>query len=247
MLLSIRSAVAMAASMVLGAGSLLAQDVFVKEAIAAQMTPPQLEAYKAQLRERVAQGLFDNGSSSFTPADTCSDTTPEITTLPFNAAGSTVAQVDDYDLPPDVINPTCTAASTCTGAGPAGSLPRGAVYTGTGTAPDFAYQIRVDTSCQLAITMDPTSSQDLSLIVYETQCTSSLSDCVCVSDTGLGGEPELVTLDAAAGNTYYIVVDGYSTGAVPPGPSGPFTINVVETGSTGCQLIPVTLESLSIQ
>jgi hypothetical protein len=234
-------------AVLVGAGSVLAQEVFVKQDLAAQMTPQQLEAYTARLRERVAQGLVDSGNVSFTPSDMCSNATPEITALPFAAAGTTVGQTDDYDLPADVTSPTCTAPSTCTGAGPAGSLPRGAIYTGTGTAPDFAYQIQTDLSCQLQISMDPTGAQDLSLIVYEAQCSSLLSDCVCVDDTGVGGVAEQVTLDATAGSTYYIVVDGYSTGGAPPGPSGPFTVGVTEVGQTGCQLIPVTLESLSIQ
>jgi hypothetical protein len=183
-----------------------------------------------------------------TPADTCAGTTHEISALPFGpVADTTVGQTDDFNLPPDTTNPTCAAATTCTGAGPAGSLPRGAIYTGTGTAPDRAYRLRTDVSCTLTLVMDPTGAQDLALIVYENTCSSLLSDCVCVDDTGVGGVAEVVTLDAVAGTDYFVVIDGYSTGGTPPGPSGPFTLAVTETTATGCALVPVELQGFSVE
>ncbi|MBK8434170.1 MAG: hypothetical protein IPL28_24055 [Chloroflexi bacterium] len=63
--------------------------------------------------------------------------------------------------------------------------PRGAIYTGTGTGPDRAFSIATDQSCT-SNCCDRTGAQDLSLIVYESVCSSSLNDCVVVDDTGLG-------------------------------------------------------------
>lgn len=231
--------------MTLAVGVVEAQQVMVKKAIADTMTPDELAAYKERLAARVAEKRANPGP--LVPADTCAGTTPEVGMLPFGpVADTTVGQVDDFNLPADTTNPTCAASTTCTGAGPAGSLPRGAIYTGTGTGPDRAYQIITDLSCTVSITMDPTGAQDLALIVYQSTCSSLLSDCVCVDDTGVGGVAETVSLDAVAGTTYFVVIDGYSTGGTPPGPSGPFTLTVTETTATGCDLVPVELQNFSI-
>ena len=182
--------------------------------------------------------LINNIFNLFAPqagTDVCdASTTRIIGAFPYNDSGTTVGMTDNYDLPPDTTNPTCTAPTTGTGGGPPGSLPRGAIYTGTGTGPDAAYVVKTDQACTLQITMDPTGSEDLGLIVYEGQCSSSLGDCVVVDDSGVGGVAEVASIDAQAGIDYYIVVDGYSTGGTPPGPSGPYSINVVETTATGC-------------
>lgn len=223
-------------------------EVRVKKALADSMTPEQLRAHKERMAAMVNAGPAARVPGALlAPADTCVAATPEIGTLPYNpAADTTVGMVDDFDLPADTTAPTCTASTTCTGAGPAGSLPRGAIYTGTGTAPDRAYAIEASVNCSVNITMDPTGAQDLALIVYQTTCSSALSDCVCVDDTGVGGAAESVTLDMVAGTQYFIVVDGYSTGGTPPGPSGPFTLSVTETTATGCTLVPVELTGFSI-
>ena len=174
-----------------------------------------------------------------TAGDSCVDASasPLVGTLPMGPiADTTVGQTDNYDLPDDVTNPTCAASTTGTGAGPAGSLPRGAIYTGTGTAPDRAFSFTTNQSCTLQITMDPTGAEDLALMVYQSVCSSSLNDCVVVDDTGVGGGAEQVSIDAIGGTEYFIVVDGYSTGGTPPGPSGPFTLAIAETTATGCQL-----------
>lgn len=247
-----RVCLVLAAGIVLSAGIATAQSaapqVHVKKAIADRMTPDELAVYKKSLEERVFEkrnkALERANVGVLTPGDTCGAATYEISTLPFNPAGdTTVGMTDDYDLPPDVADPTCTASATCTGTGPAGSLPRGAIYTGTGTGPDKAYRIRTSANCTLTITMDATSTQDLALIVYQGLCSSSLADCACVSDTGVGGGVETVSLNAVAGTDYFIVVDGYATGGTPPGPSGPFTVSV--TG-TGCTLLPVELQKFSV-
>lgn len=222
--------------------------IFVKKAIADTMTPDQLQAYKELLAQRKAAGAFDRATvpPGRTPGDTCAAATHELGTLPYPPApanDTTVGATDNFDLPPDTTNPTCTAASACTGAGPAGSLPRGAIYTGTGTAPDRGWRIRTSANCNLTINMDPAAA-DLALIVYESTCSSLLSDCNCVDDTGVAGVAESVVLTATAGQDYFILVDGYSTGGTPPGPSDAYTLQI--TGA-GCTLVPVELQGFSIE
>ena len=218
--------------------------VRIKQAIADSLTPAQLQ----ERRERLARWLEQQAQlPQRAPGDTCAVATNEVSTLPFNpAADTTVGQVDNYDLPADTTNPTCAAPTTCTGTGTAGSLPRGAIYTGTGTGPDRAYKIRTNVACTLNVTIDPTSTQDLAAIVYQTQCSSNLADCGCVSDAGVGGATETISLTTVAGTDYFVVADGYSTGATPPGPSGPFTLSITETSATGCQLVGAASADLSI-
>lgn len=223
--------------------------IYVKKAIADTMTPEQLQAYKVTLAQRKAAGAFDRAPAGplagRTPDDICSAATYEIGALPYGPiADTTVGAVDNYDLPPDNATPTCTAAVTCTGAGPAGSLPRGAIYSGTGTGPDRGWRIKTSANCTLAITATPTSSWDLALITYLANCSSSLADCACVSDTGIANQNETISLSAVAGTDYFIVIDGYSTGGVPPGPSGPYNLTV---SGAGCSLVPVELEGFSIE
>lgn len=239
----------------IGAGRAVAQDavdtsnVFVKKAIAEKMTPDQLQAYKERLAQHKAAGLLDRApagpAAGRAPGDICSAATYELGALPHGPiADTTVGATDNYDLPPDVVDPTCTAAVTCTGAGPAGSLPRGAIYTGTGTGPDRGWRVRTSANCTLSISMTPTGGQDLALITYLANCTSSLADCACVSDTGIANGTETVSLNAVAGTEYFIVVDGYSTGGTPPGPSGPYNLTI---SGTGCMLVPVELQQISIE
>jgi len=220
----------------------------VRKAISDRMTPEQLHAYKLKLAQAIREGRLQRHrfpqEAPLTPADTCTAATHEIGPLPFNSSDTTAGMVDDYDLPADIVTPTCTASTNCTGGGPAGSLPRGAIYTGTGTAPDRAYRIRVDAPCDLTISgTDTAPNWDLALIVYQAQCSSSLADCVCVDDSDFPDATESVLLNAVPGLDYFVVIDGYSSGGTPPGPSGPFDLSV--TG-TGCVLVPAELLDFKI-
>jgi hypothetical protein len=225
------------------AHALTADEVIVKKAIADTMTPEELAAYKVRLAENYSHLPPPSAVLPKTPNDVCTGATHEIGALPFGpTADTTVGATNNFDLPHDETDPTCTAATTCTGGGLPTSLPRGAIYTGTGTAPDRAWRIRTNVNCNLTITMDPTGAQDLALIVYQANCSSSLADCACVDDTGIGGTAESVTLSAVAGTDYFIVVDGYSAGGVPP--SGPYTLQVA---GAGCALVPVELQKFSVE
>ena len=234
-----------------GAASATAQDIDVdalpvRKAIADRMTPDELHAYKLKLAQAIREGRLQRPvrpqEGPLTPADTCPSATYELTPLPFNSSDTTVGMVDDYDLPPDVVVPTCTASTNCTGGGVPGCGPRGCIYAGTGTAPDRAYRIRVSAPCDLTIagtpTVPPPNEWDLALIVYQTQCSSSLTDCVCVDDNNFPGETESVLLNAVPATDYFIVIDGYSTGGTPPGPTGAFDLSV---NGSGCVLVPVEL------
>ncbi|MGE3465552.1 MAG: choice-of-anchor Q domain-containing protein, partial [Pyrinomonadaceae bacterium] len=184
--------------------------------------------------------------------DTCAfGVATEIPSLPYNDTGTTVGATDDYDLMARTNNGSSHACPTCipTGAGPAGSLPRGAVYTGTGTAPDVAYSITFSSpaaSNSINVTMDPTGTQDLALLVYEGApgpgCTSGdpQTDVIVVDDTGVGSGTEVVTISNMPPGTYHIVVDGYSTGGTPPGPSGPYSLTVTGTGTVVSGGMPPT-------
>jgi hypothetical protein len=226
----------------------------VKPAIADRLTPEQLHARKVAIAQAIKDGRLQRPvrpqENPLTPADTCTAATHEITALPFNPPpDTTTGMIDDYDLPPDITVPTCTASTSCTGGGLAGCGSRGCVYAGTGTGPDRAYRIRVSAPCNLTITGTPTGATawDLALIVYQSQCSSSLGDCACVDDTDFPGTGESVLLNAVTGLDYFIVVDGYlDVGPPPPPPPpnlGPFNLSV--TGS-GCSLVPVEMLDFKI-
>ena len=170
-------------------------------------------------------------------SDVCSSAS-QISAVPFADSSTTVGATDNYDLPADTTSPTVTGCPTCnaTGGGPVGSLPRGAVYTGTGTGSDVAYRISYATNNNsLNVTMDPLGAEDLALIVYTNVCSNLLSDAIVVDDTGSGGVAESVTITNMPSGAYHIVVDGYSSGGTPPGPSGAYSLNV-----TGSAPIPAT-------
>jgi len=222
--------------------------VRVKKALAEQMSPEQYAAHVDNMAKLIAGRVANKAAGPApnavrAPGDTCTAATPEIGALPYNTTGSTVGLVDDYDLPADTANPTCAVGASCTGTGTAGSLPFGAIYTGTGMGPDQAFSIRTDANCALTLAMTPTGGQDLALELFQNQCSSALADCGCVSDQGVANGTETITLNAVAGTQYFVVVDGYSAQAAPPGPAGPF--NLAITG-TGCNLTPVQLQSFGI-
>jgi hypothetical protein len=172
--------------------------------------------------------------------DTCGTAATAITATPYNdAAGTTVGKTDNYDLPPDVTAPTLTGCPTCVGTGaPAG---RGFVYTGTGTGPDATYSIGYSTSNNnISVTMDPVS-QDLAVIVYTSVCSNNLADGIVIDDTGGPGTAESVTITNMPAGFYHIVVDGYSTGGVPPGPSDAYTLAVTGTNPSGPTAAIVTV------
>ena len=183
--------------------------------------------------ETISQASLANSTGSlFGGGDTCGSAAV-IGALPYNDSGTTVAFTDDYDLPVAFMAPTVTGCPTCnaTGGGPAEAAPRGGVYLGTGTAADSVYSITFSSSDNsIDVTLTPTGSDDLALIVYTDVCSSSLADAIVVDDDGDAGAAEHVTISNMPAGTYNIVVDAYSAGGTPPGPSGPYTLAVTGTG-----------------
>lgn len=165
--------------------------------------------------------------------DTCGTATA-IAALPYNDTATTVGMADDYDLPVSITAPTVTGCPTCnaTGGGPLEAAPRGGVFLGTGTGPDVAYSISFSSSNNsLDVMLTPTGSDDLALIVYTDVCSNSLADAIVVDDDNAGGESEHVVIANMPAGTYNIVVDAYSSGGTPPGPSGPYSIAITGTGT----------------
>lgn len=175
-----------------------------------------------------------HAQASITPggeaADACGTAPYLLGGPPWFLRGTTSGASDDYDLPSDVSAPTCAAAVTCTGSGASSSLPRGAVYTGTGRGPDVAWRIKVDTSCLLTVRATPRAPWDLALIVYLFNCSSSLGDCACVSDSGGDGESETARFTAIGGTDYFVVIDGYAAAGEAAGPSGRYLLEITGTG-----------------
>ena len=221
-------------------------EIRIRRAIAEKLTPEQLQSRKERMARRLAArraagglGLPGVGEA---PADTCPAASPETSNLPFGPlADTTVGMTNNYE-PALSSTLTCSAPTNCVGRGD--PSPRGEVYTGTGWGPDRAYKIRTDANCSLTIDLNPTDVEpdgdDLSLLVFQTECTNDLADCACASDTGFPGNPEPngntegVVLCAIANTDYFIVIDGYSSLEAPPGDAGPYTLGI--TG-TGCNLV----------
>jgi hypothetical protein len=91
--------------------------------------------------------------------------------------------------------------------------------------------IMTDRTCTLAVSMDPTGSDDLALYVERNGCFDVAGNCAIVDDAGGGGVQEDVEFQAAVGMYYYVIVDGYN------GASGPYDLTISEVTSTGCQLV----------
>mgnify|MGYP002525883757 FL=1 len=127
--------------------------------------------------------------------DTIGDATA-IDALPFDAAGTTAGYIDDYD-------------EECP-------------YTGS-TSPDvvYSYAPTADMSIDISICE---SAYDTKLYVYENDAGNNIAcnDDACNSSDGSPYRSTLDQVSLTAGNTYYIVVDGYS------GNSGDYNISVTE-------------------
>ena len=77
--------------------------VRVKKVIADKLTPEQYEAHVDKMarfiaaqRQQAATPKIDDGIRA--PGDTCVAATPEISSLPFNTAGTTVGATDEIGL-----------------------------------------------------------------------------------------------------------------------------------------------------
>jgi hypothetical protein len=115
------------------------------------------------------------------PGETCA-TPAAIASVPFSGTGNTCDCTNDYD-------------SACP-------------YTG-GTASDTVYSYTPSADQCVDITLCNGSAYDTKLYVYQNDCAASA--IACNDDSCPNYVSKLTGVNLVAGNTYYIVVDGYGT------------------------------------
>jgi hypothetical protein len=120
-------------------------------------------------------------------------TATAIEELPFSDEGTTAGYIDDYDE-------VCPYAST---------------------SPDVVYSYEAPADMSVYITLCNGSAYDTKLFVYENEHTPG-DPYACNDDACPGYVSRLNNVFLAAGNTYYIVVDGYG------GDYGDYTIDMFE-------------------
>lgn len=116
----------------------------------------------------------------------------------FMDSDTTTGRIDDYDLDSAAANSNC-------GSGQATTQP-------LGEGPDAVYRLLSPDDCSVAISVDPTGAAwDVALYVLQGSCNPggfSNGTCVALSDVGTDDVIEQVQFMAAAGVTYFIVIDG---------------------------------------
>lgn len=201
-----------------GRAALDVADLEVLKSVWDDLTPDQRREY----RDLVLRTFGDSTLAPRAPGDTCDAATFEVGGLPYATAADTSAETDDFNLDQD---------GAC--AGP------GNQFAGTGTGPDLAYLIQVDVTCDVSVTLTPDSTTDLALYVV-TDCADLAASCLGVNDAGSSGIAETVTFRATAQSEYFVIVDGWAND------SGAFDLDITESGSTGCSLVPVEVQSFSV-
>lgn len=191
---------------------------------------PTLSKAEKAAYESALQVRYDAAKRQWTitgpvQGDLC--TTPSPTPVnPFMVSSTTVGATNNYDI-----------ATVC-GTGQT-------LFNGTGASLDLAFGVVTDANCSVTAVGDPTGTNwDLAMFVLQAPgaaCTQlpALADgqCVTMDDDGGGNVTETVTWAATAGTEYYVIIDGFNTA------TGTFDLTI--TG-TGCNLVPVELQSLSV-
>lgn len=131
----------------------------------------------------------------------------------FNVSGTTAGAANDY-------TPVATSGSGCTG------------YTANGG--DVVYLVTLPAGG--SITLDYTSQADGSVYLLDTCVSPADAACVAGADDTFSGEPEHLTYTntGATGQTYYLILDNFGTGAF-----GAYTL----VGTMSCP--PVAVEATS--
>ncbi|TDR37833.1 hypothetical protein DFR29_1237 [Tahibacter aquaticus] len=221
--------------------ALAATLVLLPGAAALAQNPVNLDGYKAQyptatpaVRSALDQALAAQYSaiSSTWPVpngpvegDVCTPASPAPVN-PFTISSTTLGATNNYDI-----------ATTC-GVGQT-------LFAGTGASLDVAYGVVTDQNCSVTVSADPTGTNwDLALYVLAAPgaaCTAlpTLADpqCITMDDDGASNTTETVTFNAVAGTQYFVIIDGFNAA------TGTFDLNI--TG-TGCNLVPVSLQSFSV-
>ena len=122
--------------------------------------------------------------------------------LPLNTSlpGTTLVATADY-----------SAASSWYGGACAYSL----------SGPDVAYKFTATTAGPYTVRVVPQLGFDPGLAVLSACAANS---CLANTDVGNAGDPDALVLDAAAGATYYVIVDSWFSSAL--GGRGGFTVSV---------------------
>ncbi len=151
-------------------------------------------------------------------ADQCG-MSPEVSVLPFSDSDDTTGAVDDYDI--DTVVGACNTGFESDG-------------------PDQTYLLRVDVDCDLTVTESAAAGGFDVVLWAVTDCADTDNTCIGSAD---GGNPESFTFSATAGTDYWLIMDGFSTAGAD---LGPYTIDITEATANGCQLVPVELQTFSI-
>lgn len=99
------------------------------------------------------------------------------------------------------------------------------------TGEDLTYLVQVDQTCDIFGTV---TNDDYDSVLYV------LTDCATQTCIAGGDDPEDLTFTATAGTDYWVVVDGWN------GQDGNYELTLSEVTATGCMLVPVELQSFSI-
>jgi hypothetical protein len=86
---------------------------------------------------------------------------------------------------------------------------------------DLVYSYTAAANGMVNVTLTPDMNWDPALYVLPGMCTADGSTCTQISDNNGAGTPEMLTINAVAGTTYYIVVDSYAFGE-----AGPFALTL---------------------
>jgi hypothetical protein len=141
-----------------------------------------------------SQSCTDNGSCEFIPANDTCNTATVIDSLPFTSStGSTEVASGDYLVLP----------STCDGG------PAAATYGG-GNDVAFVYSSPVDQSVVFFFDKDLTFFNTFLYVVSD--CADIAGTCLQAQDSPINGAESLV-LPMTAGQTVYVIVDGWSKGS----------------------------------
>ncbi len=135
--------------------------------------------------------------------------------LPDNTGDSCAAPIMIDALPFEHVGDTSSASN-------AFGCPVSDFTTYGDEAPDHVFQLDVDTDGIYTITLD--GDADTALYI-QTTCVGAAQ---CTDWDDKFSDPEVLTLELTAGTTYYIVADGYSSGA------GAYTLTVSEPCIPNC-------------
>jgi hypothetical protein len=169
-------------------------------------------------------GGTDGGTDAGAPSgDTCASPFV-IGTLPFTGNNTTLGATSDYGFSAGACLPETSAA-------------------GSG-APDQVYSFTPTVTGKYLIQLTGADGFDTTLYVA-TDCSNINTTCVAGDDDICDPCTESVTINATAGTTYYVIVDGWQT--TPPATGGAYTLTVdaipAPTNDLCANATPITVPS----